>query len=792
MNGKMYGGPKSVCTAYRPGALSTAIASILLLAGPARAADDQTPDAPAADNVLQEIVVTAQKRAQSVNDVGMAVTALSADRLSQLGINDTQDLTKVVPGFTFAESQKASPIYTIRGVGYYDDSLAASPAVTVYTDEVGYPFPIMSKAATLDLERVEVLKGPQGTLFGQNSTGGAINYIAAKPTDTLQYGGDLSYGRYNATTIDGFVSGPITDTLRARLAVSADEGGAWQKSYTTGDMLGKAEVSKARLLLDWTPFDALRVAVNLNGWTDHSDSLASALSAFVRQDPVVFPAELTQVFAPHVAGTADWTPGVPLKVDEDFYQGSVRVDYDVSDQLGITSISSYEHFGQNDGRDIDGSALDVYHLTQDGGIRSYSEELRAHGALLDKSLLWIIGGEFSDDKTHEYNVEYLSEDSLALAFSAFGLPPFTGVGQLADNTVRTRAGFFNLEYHPIDPVTLHAGARFTQSDTSFSGCSPTIDAALSEGITGVTDLVRSAAGLSPITPLEVGDCTTLNAALQPGLIASELDQNNVSWRTGVDWKPVSGTLLYATVSKGYKAGEFPTVGAPSYVQYVPVTQESVLAEELGIKTDLGVPSVHIDAAIFNYDYSNKQFRARTIDPLGIFGAVEALINIPKSVVRGAELSATWRVTSDLTLNGSATYLDSKVTSHFMNYDPLGNPVDFYGQAFPFTPKWLLQLGPYYERSLTARLNGFVSVNYNYQTQTTSAFGNNSLFDIADYGLLDAQFGLSSSDGHWRLAFWGKNIANKYYWTDVFRESDNISRHVGMPATFGIKVSYRTQ
>ena len=792
MIGNIYGERGPVRAAHLPGALPTTIASLLLLASAARAADDNTSEAPTADNALQEIVVTAQKRAQSVNDVGMAVTALSADRLAQLGINDTQDLAKVVPGFTFAQSQKASPIYTIRGVGYYDDSLAASPAVTVYTDEVGYPFPIMAKAATLDLERVEVLKGPQGTLFGQNSTGGAINYIAAKPTDTLQYGGDLSYGRYNATTIDGFVSGPVTDTLRARLAVSADEGGAWQKSYTRGDMLGKAEVSKARLLLDWTPSDALRVAVNLNGWTDHSDSLASALSAFVPQDPVVFPAETTQVLAPHRAGTADWTPGVPLRVDEDFYQGSVRVDYDVSDQMGITSISSYEHFGQDDGRDIDGSALDVYHLTQVGAIRSYSEELRAHGALLDKRLLWIAGGEFSDDRTHEFNTEYLSEDSLALAFSAFGLPPFTGVGQLADNNVRTRAGFFNLEYHPTDPVTLHAGARFTQSDTSFSGCSPTIDEALSEGVTDVADLVRGAEGLPPITPLKVGDCNTLNAALQPGLITSELDQNNVSWRTGIDWKPVSGTMLYATVSKGYKAGSFPTVGAPSYVQYVPVTQESVLAEELGIKTDLGIPSVHVDAAIFNYDYRDKQFRARTIDPLGIFGAVEALINIPKSIVRGAEVSAVWRVVPDLTLNASATYLDSRVTSHFNNYDPLGNPVDFYGEAFPFTPKWLAQFGPYYERPLTDYLDAFVSVNYNYETQTTSAFGNNSLFDVGSYGLLDAQLGVSSSDGHWRAALWGKNLTNKYYWTDVFRESDNISRHVGMPATFGIKVSYRSQ
>jgi iron complex outermembrane recepter protein len=772
--------------------VSIAAASLLLLVSRANAIEEASAAEQDSGTALQEIVVTAQKRKQSVNDVGMGITALSNKRLLELGINDTQDLTKAVPGFTFAQSQKASPIYTIRGVGYYDDSLAASPAVTVYTDEVGYPFPIMSRAATLDIERVEVLKGPQGTLFGQNSTGGAINFIAAKPTDTLQYGGDLSYGRFNATSVDAFISGPLTNTLQARLAISDDEGGAWQRSYTRGDYLGSSQIHKARLLLDWIPTDALKVAVNLNGWSDHSDTLAAALLAVIPQDPVVFPAETRQIIAPNRAGTADWSPGVPRKEREDFYQGSIRVDYTASDQVGITSISSYEHFAENDGRDVDGSALDVYHLSLTGSIRSYSEELRAHGQLLDNRLLWLVGAEYSDDDTHELNTEFLTDDSLALAFTAFGLPPFTGVTQLANNDVRTSAGFGNLEFHPIDPLTLHAGARFTQSNTTFNGCSQTIDAPLSEGITGVADLVRSAVGLPPITPIAVGGCTTLNAALEPGLIFGRLDQNNVSWRTGIDWKAAPGTLFYGTVSKGYKAGSFPTVGAPSYIQYVPATQESVLAEELGVKTDFGISSVHVDAAIFNYDYRNKQFRARTIDPLGIFGAVESLINIPKSYVRGAELSATWRVISDLTLSASATYLDSKVTNDFENYDPIGNPVNFKGEAFPFTPKWLLQFGPYFQRSIAANINGFASINYDYNTSTTSAFGNNGLFNVASYGLIDAQLGVNSADGRWRAALWGKNIANKYYWTDVFRESDNVSRHVGMPATFGIKLSYRTE
>ncbi len=126
-----------------------------------------------------DIVVTANKREQSLRDVGMSISAVGGDQLRSQGITDVKDLVRVVPGLTFAVSQKGAPVYTIRGVGYYEESLAASPAVSVYVDQIGYSFPIEAKAAGLDLERVEVLKGPQGTLYGQSSTGGAINYMAS-------------------------------------------------------------------------------------------------------------------------------------------------------------------------------------------------------------------------------------------------------------------------------------------------------------------------------------------------------------------------------------------------------------------------------------------------------------------------------------------------------------------------------------------------------------------------------------------------------------------------------------
>src|SRR5690606_21739340 len=179
-----------------------------------------------------EIIVTAQKRNERLIDVPMSITAASGDQLSKQGISDTAALTKLVPGFTYQQSNYGTPIFTIRGVGYIDYSVTAGPTVTAYIDQVPLPYSVMTRGATLDLERVEVLKGPQGTLFGQNSTGGAVNYIAAKPTDELRAGVDLGYGSYNEVIAGAFVSGPLTDTLRARLAVRSEYMDGWQKSLT--------------------------------------------------------------------------------------------------------------------------------------------------------------------------------------------------------------------------------------------------------------------------------------------------------------------------------------------------------------------------------------------------------------------------------------------------------------------------------------------------------------------------------------------------------------------------------
>src|SRR5258706_4583830 len=159
---------------------------------------------------LEEIVVTAQKRSENISKVPMTIEALSSDQLSQAHIQDTADLAKIVTGFQYAEAFTGSPIYFIRGVGFYDTAFASRGTTTIYIDQVPLPLSVFGSAATFDNERVEVLKGPQGTLFGQNATGGAVNYIAAKPTDHFAAGMDVSHGRDDETVGQDFIMRPLT------------------------------------------------------------------------------------------------------------------------------------------------------------------------------------------------------------------------------------------------------------------------------------------------------------------------------------------------------------------------------------------------------------------------------------------------------------------------------------------------------------------------------------------------------------------------------------------------------
>jgi outer membrane receptor protein involved in Fe transport len=287
-----------------------------------------------------------------------------------------------------------------------------------------------------------------------------------------------------------------------------------------------------------------------------------------------------------------------------------------------------------------------------------------------------------------------------------------------------------------------------------------------------------------------GGCFSVDSNLNPGPQAGSLDEHNVSWRTGLDWEPNHSSLFYFNVSKGYKAGSAGVLPGLTNFEFLPVTQESILAYEAGFKATVIEHILHVDGAIFYDDYTNKQLIGRAVSFPNIFGAKQALVNVPKSRIEGAEAQVILTPIKGLTLNVGATYIDSKVQGSFINYNLLGVKSDFGGEAFPYTPKWEVVADAEYKFPISERLTAFCGGTITYHSATVAGFAATPYLNIDAYTLIDLRAGVQTNDGRWKLVAFGDNVTDEYYWTNVARISDTIRRLAGMPPTFGARLSWR--
>jgi len=835
-------------------------------------------DAPADSGILEDVIVTAQKRSQSIGDVGLTIQAATSDTLYERGIGSPSDLSKLVPGFSYTESIYSTPVFTLRGIGLYDATFGAPPAVSVYTDQVPRNFPVMSQALDLDLERIEVLKGPQGTLFGQSSTGGAINYITAKPTDAFKTGVDLSYARFGRFEASAFVSGPVSDTLKARLAVKVAEGGDWQRSISRpNDEYGAARKLSGRLSVQWTPTDQLDVLATFTGVRDRSDvqapqyvgsvfnvysaaALAVANSSPATANPfgvvndalyagLTNPASLNfdatflgrqatlvgrmnganpalAAGARAILGTpttnaprlAEWTPGFLGKSDNEYYQGTLRADYAIVDGVTLTWISALAKQDLDYAQDLDGTTAVAVDVPLFGDVKTFNQELRIAGET--GSFNWIVGGSYDHLRTSQNNyyqlADYSGNDPLGGAFPDL----YDGVGFIEpisytfnefESKLKTYAGFANLDYRATGNLTLSAGVRYTKNKQDASYCynDPAIDA--TQGTAKTFWVFESLFTGAPFnTPfIQPGECFVLGDGA-PGTGTSfgvatrspaerKLSEDNWSFRFGANYKFDAGTLLYATVSRGYKTGMYSAIGASSTSQYSPAVQEKVIAYEAGFKAPLAGQRVNLNGAVFYYDYSDKQVRGRVLD--AVYGLLEKMVNVPKSRIWGVEAELTARPVDGFTLSAGATWLDSKVSRSFTAtadgssvYNAQGYRGDFKGSELPFTPKFTWNLDAQYEWAVGDGYLAFLGGTIVRQDDQNTTFKNDFLlaqdFEIEGYTTVDLRAGVASQSGRWRATAFGRNVFNKKYTTSITTYLDTLFRFMGRPATYGVSAQFR--
>jgi iron complex outermembrane receptor protein len=882
-------------------AAATALFSIQTT--PARAATAAAAASAAAtgsDVTVGELVVTAQKREENINNVGMSIQATSGENLQKLGVTNTEDLVKIVPGFLSTPNYYGTNVYTIRGVGFQDTSLAGSPTVSVYLDEQPLPFSALTNGATLDLQRVEVLKGPQGTLFGQNATGGAINYIANKPTDHFEAGINASYGRFNDGDIQGYVNGPLTDTLDARLALRYNGSGPWQKGYALnqGQTIGGKSFLDGRLSFLWKPTSNFKALLTFNGWHDEGNTQMAQLFGIAELSPLapLSPTIANYPLAPHNDQAAGWnqcvnvspfdpiagqaggtqyasiqnggntaTPTGPLesmgpgsvvqaggqptdcvapRKDNTYFSPSLRLDYDLGNDIVATSLTNFQKFNRTAA--IDGSGMQVqdYQSLQRGKITTVYEELRLAGKFRGKGS-WIIGANYEYDHSWDsflqtYNAssasptQFLNQNFLNGAFctgaptSAFdtvgsplyglsfcpngpagsnqgannvnatgatqsfqegtGTPPYVvppgavlpilygnnaivlGPTRPEDNQItHTYAVYGSFEYPILDTLLLQGGVRFTEEDKRGGVCG-------NDGGDGNWAQVAytlqyfSVQNFAPVDlngstspkPSPPGTCAstglapTYNSPPGGALIYSQLNQNNVSWRAGLNWTGIPGTLLYANISQGYKGGSYPTVALASQVQTKPVTQEGLLAYEGGFKSTLFNKQLQVNGAGFYYDYTDKQVLGAVADV--VYGALPALVNVPKSHVYGFEFSGIYAPEwmRGLVVSPAVSYQFSKVDrssrnactpppvqdpnvassannpdlihcvpGQYYGFDAFGEYADFTGQRFPSAPELQIHVDAEYDWKIHNDITAFAGIDISYTSATNTFFVNNS-------------------------------------------------------------------
>lgn len=724
----------------------------------------------------------------------------------------------MVPGFSYSNSGFGTPVYTLRGIGFTDGSYTASSTVGVYVDEHNIPFSVMTKGANVDIERVEVLKGPQGILYGRNTTGGALNYIANKPTKEFEAEFSASYSRFDTKTLEAMMSGPVSSSVGARAAIidtRSNEG--WQYSLTrkdTGeyDTLGRQDNRSGRLSIDWDQTDTAYHLLTLTYTEDKGEPQAPQAIALQPQNPNDVNGE---TLSPDVRNhpiidknstnirVADWAiyrerdknsreNPFQWQNNESFWMAALRSEW-MMDVVTFTFLGNYMSFEINDSF-LPQSGLSTFNVERNvnADIDAWSLEGRFDGEWGDANQ-WVAGAFYSKDEVYQADLGYV--DTVSAIYpdpTGSGAPPAVDdtILIVGDQQAETVALFGNADIVLSDRLSLSLGARYTTEKRVYQGC--TVDPEESMGLSGFSttfngiSLLQGGSGGG-----EQGECFTINhtdgnntgSFVRP----DPLDEDNISGRIALTYTPTDNLLYYMSYSRGFKSGSFPVISTSNGEQLEPVTQEQLDAFEIGGKQSFLDGGAVVNFAMFYYDYKDKQLLTRFQDD--IFGPLPILDNAPKSTVEGAEIDVQFSPFASLYTTFSAAYISTNV-DEFMSIDEEGNPKDFSGNEFNFTPNLTYTVLVNYSVDFSESLRATFGADMTYTDETNSVLGGDELYKHDAYKNVNLRATLSDIEERWSVALWSRNALNEIQTVSVYDPGDTVARFVKMPRVDGITFTVR--
>lgn len=729
---------------------------------------------------MEEIVVTAQKREENIQTVPINITAIGADRLATLDLRNVQDLTAYVPSFRVTEpGNPAVSALSLRGVGQRDINVQNEGAVAVFVDQAYVSFIPAVAQPIFDVERVEVLKGPQGTLFGRNATGGLINIVTRQPSQTFDSYVTVEHGSYNENSVEGAIGGGLTSTLSARLSVDYQKADGYIEN-SNGPALDAADSLAGRLQFLWEPNTSFRYTLSARVWRFlPSPSVSVAPSPFV-QDPdgtvrrptsaadyAAFCAGVTHGLVPTPAGA--WQGGNCFTAQSDPFHASVSPearynqsyqaltgigDWNFDDGLTLTSVTDYQHLNNDFLVDEDATAATLFNYEiHDKDSHQFSQELRLNGS--SPRLTWVAGAYYLN----------IGHDILVVT-DLYNHPGF-GVRLPADYQQHT-----------------DSYALFGQGDVDL-----THRLTLSLGLRGIRDSKSlhnvSTCTSNPLAP--PGLCDFLGSVVFPGALAfnstydGSFTHDDWSGRAVLKYQPTPNVMFYGGVTRGTKSGGFNSGGAEFYpASAVQFKAETLVSYEAGAKASTANGLLGIDTSVFDYDYQNYQSFAASTD-----GGLHVL-NV-NARVKGAELALSLHPIRHLAITGAGTYLST------LQHDvplPGGGTANF---QMPDAPKWSLSGEVRYGCELPGGGELVPQLNAVYVGKRSISAIDYPDERIPAYHRFDARLTYKLPGGDWSVAAFANNFTNE---TIIATRVDFVGQvgaavdTLDRPRWYGVSVTWR--
>jgi iron complex outermembrane receptor protein len=770
-------------------AVRAALCAALTCGAGASLADqaEQTPAA-APTTRVEEVIVTAQRREQNIQDVGIAVTPLGEKALEDLNITNATDIVKAVPGLKMNAYSSAQVVFNIRGVSQNDYGDQQEPPVAVYQDDSYSSSINLASFPVFDLERVETLRGPQGTLFGRNATGGAIQFISKKPTDQFEGYTDLTYGSFNQVVVDGALSGPLTDSVQGRIAFIYDKDDGWMESIVPGvpDRGGNDHYA-VRGRLAWQPGDATDVNLILRYLKADHETQAGLYSHEPACPNAQFQGEFTPpdvtcefwfgegaIDHPGEAGTGFRDDSIipsrggdpyktaetePSYVDREIFGGQVRVDHDFIGAT-LTSITDYQTSDKFYTEGGDSSPVEGVFFFQGSDIDQISQEFRLSWSAGSHQM---VAGLFYMDVSGDYTGKF--------ADPFYGYDPDVAFSQ--DTT--SYAAFFQDEWSFNDQWKLIGGLRYWHDsrEGAYFASAPEVPG-LSPPVTIIFDKNEIFPNSTDLTGVTV----------TPSDADATFD--DFTARVELDYHPSDAMLWYLSYNRGSKSGGFTfSTGTPyggtevDFVNGIPFDPETLNAYEIGIKSNLAGGTTTLNVSAFYYDYQDYQAFSQ-------ISQVQTVTN-QDAEAQGLEIELNSAPTDGLTLQLGASFMDSKVKD--IRLPDQSTIVDHdLPQAPPFSANALAR----YEFALgagTASIQGDVYYTDDFCFTTLCA----PVEEEKGYTVANARIGYGAADGRWEVAAFVNNLFEEEYRVYAFDSSlfaGVVAGVYGKPRTYGVTASFR--